>query len=68
MPIGKMLENKLQNPTVKNAFAEKQKNHDIYLKQFNQNHSIKAYRKDQEKLEKVNRARKATVLNEQQKT
>ena len=52
VPIGKMLEKNLKSSNVEKIFEEKQKNHDIYLKQFNQNHSIKAYRKDQEKLEK----------------
>ncbi|SIT14187.1 hypothetical protein SAMN05421787_12132 [Virgibacillus pantothenticus] len=43
--IGKMLEKKIQTT---NVFKEKQQNHAIYLKKFEQNNRIDAYKKDQE--------------------
>lgn len=48
--IGKMLETKIQTS---NVFKEKQKDHANYIKKFEQNNRIDAYKKDQEKLEQM---------------
>ncbi|MCR6108727.1 hypothetical protein HXA34_20735 [Salipaludibacillus agaradhaerens] len=60
MSIGKTLEKKIRNT---NTFKQKQEDHAIYLKQFERSNNIEAYRRDQEKLERAKKARKAIPIN-----